>query len=154
MIKLGALPESPFALETLETFRMILPVALLTTNIFSTMVILYKTWLVSVSFLWILILTFNLCRMYRTQIKIYLNTKNKTIERVLILLIESGVVYISIWVGSIRLVSLLEKLLDSRALHYSHKILSGCSGSTRRSHCAIHECMTRSCREFNELKFI
>ena len=30
----------------------------------------------------------------------HLSTENKTVERVLILLIESGLVYIFVWVGS------------------------------------------------------
>ena len=72
------------------------------------MVILYKTWLVSVSFS-LDTDTFSFYRMYQIQFKMHLNATNKTVEEVLILLTESGFVYISVWVSSPQLITLLER---------------------------------------------
>ena len=90
---------------------------------------------------------FNFCRMYRIQIKMHLNATNKTVEQVLILLIESGFVYISVWVGSSQTCYITREIIwtiDSCNMHNSHKILSNYSSSNCGYRCAIYSCMMPS----------
>ena len=104
-VKVGP-PTIPTGMKQLGISQIIISVASLATNVCATLITLYQTWCDSFMFI---LSDLTRIRIYRSQIKVYLQDQPKTtqVEKILLLLMESGFAYISIWVHSRLMFSLL-----------------------------------------------
>lgn len=82
---------------------LILTVPLLITNVFATSLVAYQAWYVYLCSSVSNVLTglFFLRRIYRTEVRSTLSAGStySTVEKLMILLVESGFIYCSLWVG-------------------------------------------------------